>query len=507
MMKSKYLRPFAAVLLLTTMFLTTACDRSDSDTVLPGQQQPNNMHDGNGLCIVTTKQPFADESGTRANTDFGGLYKTVFTNGDRIGVIAVIDGAVLDDCNNLLLTYDENGGKWVGDDIFHKTDATYIAYSPYREAMNGKTNVQEIFDAFVVATDQSTADLFAANDLMISANGTVDKAAKTLSFAFEHKLAMLEIDRLHGRTSAEQWLYPIKEASISGCLLNNLPIASPFVNPGEDNAPHRYLVKPVSDASLSINYTINNNYTGISWNVLHQTFVGGQRRRIVPSKKRDIAVGDCYYSDGSIYPGNLIDANTAPPGADKGCIGVVYALGSTGIAAADDIEYYKNTGLAGGGIHGYVTALNSTPPTIWQSGYELMRWPSTNKTEYRGIRNGMREPEKYLPDFVTSPTSSGWYMPSLAQLRAMNKTRNVCETIMKRAGGDGYLHPSAKEYKDGVWIWTNTCRNEQSPGIYNLMWCIWFMGTEPADGDEDAFRTSLDGNKWHSYVAHFCLTF
>lgn len=503
MMKSTYLIPFImAALLPTTMFLTIACDGSDNDVLLSEQQQPDHTQHGNGLHIVTTKQPFADENGTRTNTDLGGTYATTFIDGDQIGIIAAEGGAVLTDCNNVILTYNSTDNKWEGNDILYKAGATYMAYYPYQTVMNGKSSVQEIFDAFTVPRSQSTAELFAASDLMIADNGYVDKAAKTLRFAFEHKLAMLEIGRIHGRTD-DGWLYPIQGAIFTGGSTINSRTFSFFINPAEGNgAPGRRFEKP-GNTKLEIQYLLEGTNTTFYWNAFNQNLVAGQRWRIIPSKNRNIEVGDCYYSDGSIFPGKEINSIVSPPG---GCIGVVFALGSTGIAAGDKAEYYY--GKLPEGIHGYVTALNSTPPTIWQHSYEVMYWPSTDKTAYRGVRNATgREVAKFMKDFGTSPTSSGWYVPSLGQLRDMHKTRGTCEPNMKRAGGDGYLHSAAVAYKDGVWIWTNTCRFEYDLASFNNMWNIWFMGTDPTDGEERDFGTSANGNKYHSSVAHYCLTF
>lgn len=117
MTTSRYiLLSVAALLLAATGTLLTSCDRSEDDITSSGQQQPDNTGNGNTdndntLRIVAAKQPFADETGTRASTDFGGTYATTFETGDEIGIIAVKDGAVLDDCNNVKLTYNATDSK------------------------------------------------------------------------------------------------------------------------------------------------------------------------------------------------------------------------------------------------------------------------------------------------------------------------------------------------------------------------------------------------------------
>lgn len=324
MMKTRYiLLSVTALLLAVTGILMTSCDRNEDDPVSSGQQQPDNTGgstgnaDGNALCIVAAKQPFADETGTRAGTDLGGT--TTFETGDEIGVIAVKDGAVVAGYNNVKLTYNSADGTWAGDDIFYVNGATYISYSPYRAVMNGKTSAQEIFDAFVVADVQNTAALFAANDLMIDDSGTIDKPAKTLTFAFEHKLALLEIPgecaRLHARTTSGK-IYPIQQSMLTNWLRINgdlYGIKNALFRLPTGTQPYRYLLKPTTWTRFALRYDIHTTLMDSSlptWETTTNiTFVAGQCRRIFPTKTRDVAVGDWYYADGSIFPGNMGGGN------------------------------------------------------------------------------------------------------------------------------------------------------------------------------------------------------
>lgn len=516
MKNAKYiLSSLTALLIVATSILTTACDRNEND-VAPFGQQPGGTGnaDGNALRIVASKQPFMDETGTRASTDFGGTYTTTFETGDEIGIIAVKDGAVLDDCNNVKLTYNAAGSKWEGDNpVYFKDGATYIAYSPYRAVMNGKKSTQEIYDAFTVSVNQSTAEKYAANDLMTSTTCTADKTAKTLTIAFEHRMAMLEISPvLYGRNS-DNWKYPIKNSQFDGTVsMNGNTAISSFQITAD--APYRCLRKQEKTiTSFELSYKISDLNNVLKYVTCttsgSYTFTGGQRKKIIPCKQRNIQVGDYYYSDGSIFPSDM--NTTSPPGQDDGCIGVVFALGSTGIAADDNIDEYSGSGLTGA-IHGYVSALSSTEPTAWQS--SLYYWPPASKTTYKWGYSVTGRSNfacmQFAEDFETSPTSSGWYIPTLAQLKDMNATKKVCEPNMISAGGSGYPPPNpttAIKPAEGVWIWTCTGDPISSDSRVSKVFGVWFMGSTGTQGEERLLNTLEQDNNKHSYVSHYVLTF
>lgn len=480
MMKTRYiLLSVTALLLALTGILMTSCDRNGDDPVSSGQQQPDNTGD-NALHIVASKQPFMSETGTRAGTDLGGT--TTFENGDEIGIIAVKDGAVLAGCNNVKLTYNSADGTWAGDDIFYDNGATYIAYSPYRAVMNGKTSAQEIFDAFVVADVQNTAALFAANDLMIDDSGTADKTTQTLTFTFEHKLALLEIPgecvRLHARTTNGK-RYPIQQSMLINRLYINgdlYGIKNALFRLPTGTQPYRYLLKPTTWTELGLHYEIqttpdNISYALATWKTTASiTFVAGERRKIFPTKTRDVALGDLYYADGSIYPRNMAIAISGYPPSD-GCIGVVFATGATGINNGDDISYYSGTGLTGA-IGGYVLALVSVTAVNqdWSSVFTIIG-TSTSNTDYLGYSNTKKI--KGMPGYsestypicwdatsfgVTVPSnSSGWYLPSAGQLQTIWDNKAKLESAITKVGGsklsDDYFSSSEGNSNPANRIW------------------------------------------------------
>lgn len=489
-MKTRYILLSAAILLATaSSSLLTACEGNDNEILLPGRQQPDNTDGGNtntgGLQIAATKQPFTDESGTRADTDFGGTYATTFGDGDEIGITAVKNGAVLADCNNVKLTYNAATGQWGGNDIPYTDGATYIAYSPHRAAMNGKTTVQEIYDAFTVSADQSTAPLFAANDLMTSTTCIPNKAAKTLTIAFEHRLALLEIAPELKGVHSDGWKYPLKNINLTaGTVKVDGASIKLFKNTAEgNNAPYRCLLKPGTNKTLALTYEIKGSsgttVKTVTWNATNQTFTAGQRRRIAPTKKRDIKVGDYYYSDGSFFPS---DINTDIPGADKGCIGVVMKVGRSTDGAGDtstsnnwkDTDTYTSKG---GNpmttIHGYVLALYDGAIICEWSTEE--RRVSTNTERYSlfwGYSNtqkmlrtfsqypAARHASDYFEDTYPAPdNSSGWFLPSSGQCWYWYQNRGILKPFITKVGGhdwDSKSYWSSSEVMEvaqlAVWI-------------------------------------------------------
>lgn len=489
------------MLLAATGILLTACDRGMDDMPLSGQQQPGNDGSGDGtggLCIVAAKQPFTDETGTRAITDFDGTYTTTFENGDQIGVITVKDGAVLADCNNLKLTYNAAKDQWESDKpVYFEDGATYIAYYPYQSKMDGKKSAQEIYDAFTVSTTQYWEDYFAKNDLMIADNGTVNKTAKTLSFAFEHKMALLEISRAYYGRTTDGWAYPfIKNIEISSIIIGSVTNIYPFTDEADYSKPYRLYVKPEAGAQVSIRYaykflTGGNLLSSYTWNAPSGlTFVEGQRRKIIPSKTRNLEVGDYYYSDGSIAPARTIagiNYDGSPlkcPGKDEGCIGVVFATADDAIG--DAIGQYTGSGLTGA-IHGYVAALDDAKEGAQMEWGYMLTKTSTDDLDFVGYANTKKIQAASGYDDLTFPAcwyathyaasvpgnTSGWYLPSVGQLQA------IYDNLVK-GKGTAFSDVGGAEYKKS-WYFSSS---EYPPGPNSVCCTLGFANGSKSNGNK-----------------------
>lgn len=97
---------------------------------------------------------------TRAVTD--AQYRTTFSDGDKIGVYAIKDGAVVADISNIRLVYNGASGWSLDADqsitsLEYTKDlagATFYAYYPYQETLTGfEANQSSPFDGVIFCMD------------------------------------------------------------------------------------------------------------------------------------------------------------------------------------------------------------------------------------------------------------------------------------------------------------------------------------------------------------------
>ena len=148
------------------------------------------------LSARVTADGFAAEGGGGSRATETG-YATAFAKNDAIGVfVRKADGAFY--ANNLKVTRQADGS-WKPA-IRYVDGATCYAYYPHRDDMTGKTDVAAIIAALPApATNQSNATLYTATDAM-TATGIPDLATGTLSLAFTHARALVEIALPAGAT-------------------------------------------------------------------------------------------------------------------------------------------------------------------------------------------------------------------------------------------------------------------------------------------------------------------
>lgn len=436
------------LVLLTAVFL---CGCSNDD-------EPVAATDGTTLTVTARADGFVPAEGIPQTRAAESGYTTTFVKGDRIGVFAVKDGSVITDCRNVPLTY--NGTAWEGT-IYKYTGATYFAYYPYKEELNasGITAASDIVAAFntavATATDQSTYAGHTACDLMTTADA-VSPTGTSLSFTFTHRMSLIEIFlpvqkyKTTDDANAYEYSAPVLGAAFSlapGSGSGAIPI-QPYPM---GNGIYRYIVPAgTSGATLSgvfhtadgktIEYFKDNlSLSAGNYKRLNVTYDGAPSTPTV----RALAAGDFYYSDGNICPG---DASNPP---SEGCIGVVYWVGS--IIGEDPLLTIDHPGCT----HGLVAALQDAGRTQWSSSNENITYnwlknqgntygiSSLNSTgKMQGYANtkaleGYNESESATGDnsrYTVLPiglirsyadahpapaSSSGWYFPSVKELKFM----------------------------------------------------------------------------------------
>ncbi|WP_044269954.1 fimbrillin family protein, partial [Bacteroides timonensis] len=359
--------------------------------------------DGTTLTVTARADGFAPTDGTpqtgtpQTRASESG-YTTTFTNGDKIGVFAVKNGSVITGCQNVLLTYD--GEKWNGSVIYKYADATYFAYYPYNENLSTEsiTDVSGIVSAFTTTvsgtTDQSTYDNYTACDLMTASGDDASVSGNSLSFKFSHVMSLIEISlpvqkyKTSEDANAYKYSAPVLDPTFSLTLSSggDATTITPYYM---GNGIYRYIVPAGSSTAVSGAFNTAEGKT-IKYSKSSLSLSAGNYKRLnvtydTPTV-RALAVGDYYYSDGNICPG---DASNPP---SEGCIGVVYCVDNSFITE-------KSTNKSEGGfIHGLVVALKdaSTSSTWHNAGSAASNYGNT----------------------VAVPSgSSGWYLPNLDELK------------------------------------------------------------------------------------------
>ncbi|WP_044264421.1 fimbrillin family protein [Bacteroides timonensis] len=486
--------------------------------------------DGTTLTVTARADGFTSTDGTpqtgtpQTRASESG-YTTTFTNGDQIGVFAVKDGNVIPDCKNVQLTYD--GEKWSGNVIYKYTDATYFAYYPYTADMNDKTSVDAIVTAFnntvATVTDQSTYAKYTACDLMTASVDAASVSGKFLSFKFSHAMSLIEISlpvqKYKTSEAADVYEY---SAPVLNPTFSLDPSGATTIKPYPmGNGIYRYIV-PAGTSTVSGAFDIADGKT-IEYSKSSLSLSAGNYKRLNVTYSgantavvRALAIGDFYYSDGNICPG---DASNPPK---EGCIGIVYWLG--------DITDYNYTLLDSqfpGGTHGLVVSLWDMPAPdngsnlsmLWTyGGYEhVSDWlrnatwsggsisrpdgftsiqaedkmqgyantvalaeynayveSQTTGDGYGQEGNKRVKPVKGLSAFQTAHpapvSSSGWYWPSVCELK------QVCWGQGNSSGtsGKSMLNPKITNVGGTTFgdddYWSST---EDSYYI-NFAWCVYF---------------------------------
>ena len=214
-------------------------------------------------------------------------------------------------------------------------------------------------------------------------------------------------------------------------------------------------------------------------------------KNVTSGGNRALAVGDFYYSDGGIVPGDT----PAPP--SEGCIGVVFWVGDK--AFQDDPLLQRDHP---GCTHGLVAALQDAGQTVWSSSYEDItnNWLNSQDDTYgittlkeankmQGYANtkaleGYNASERatggnsgktvlpiglirsYAGAHPAPASSSGWYFPSVKELKFMcwgqnasgqtTAGRDKLNTQIAKISGasslQSYAYWSSTEY-GGNWAW------------------------------------------------------
>lgn len=305
------------------------------------------------LNVVAYSNNFVSTDAASRITDNGTT--TTFTDGDAIGVFIVRDGEAL--VSNMKMTLNSN--KWVGDanaPLYYYKNADYIAYYPYTANL-AVTTVDEIVEYFtskISVTGQTSLADYRNADLMTAEVKAAEVVrGQNITFSFAHKMAMLEVKApVRSYTTSNGFTY---KAPLGLKVVNGNQELS-LCNVGTDATAGKDIFRCILVPS-AIEMTIEGQFQdgnvevyfpAVDQNVKYTPAAGTYQGVNIAytytnyNPSRDLKVGDYYYSDGSIYPGDLT-------GAPKdGCVGIIFST-TVGETALTEKGYN----------HGYVVALEN----------------------------------------------------------------------------------------------------------------------------------------------------
>lgn len=488
----KHLNP---ILLLLPLLAGTLVFQSCSvDDLLPdgGATSPGDLptltvsvKDG-GYTLVGAPQGASPS--TRTN-DLG--YVTEFTVGDRIGVYAVTNGAVVSEINNLCLTAADRGDgtgmlKWdIPAGTTLPSDATYYAYYPWQSSLNGAVNPAVSTDteffanaisAWSPAIDQGTHEKYTQQDLM-TAKGSVSGTG--LEFGLKHQMALVAIDLpkvtykfTNTDQALEDYTVDAPDAQFTGF--------SPYrMNVGY----YGYLISPSSAApALEGSYSYLASGSTATYSLVVSGIEAGHAKKFVIDGGSAAATvvshllqtGDFFMKGGTL----ISKDETLTAAQQANCIGVVIKVGreTTG-TWADNSDYYKkgSTKEKMPTVRGYVLArdvANGGASCAWGAKGTVIGTDMTQFTLFVGYSNTKKIkdyadangltlqtafPATYYAtyDYETreggryaSPSNtSGWFLPSAGQCQYwLNQRDELMGNLgaLVKAGGKG-------TWKDDYW--------------------------------------------------------
>ena len=239
----------------------------------------------------------------------------------------------------------------------------------------------------------------------------------------------------------------------------------------------------VSSAGFSITYTETDLSKGFS--ILKG--IGEVKRTYTPegskytfsftNLKRDltlsygeyIQVGDYYFSDNT--------CSVLPTKDGATCIGIVFYVGT---GAGDSQENYAGTSLASNGIRGYAVALKDAGSFPWATEEGKSTQTDSNENSWNGYSNNQIvkgvDVEKYpafeaCADFTPAAlNSSGWYLPSIAQLGEIRNNIDILQPMFTAVEGE------CLKTDGSVWYWSSTQKdseNEKAVILFGEGYSVW----------------------------------
>ena len=398
----------------------------------------------------------ADKTSTKA-VDNGSV--TVFESGDRVGLIILgNDGVPVVD--NRPYTFD--GTEWTtsGDVQYYDAEMeTFIVYYPYDERADGVTGVEELKSLLQPAEDQSSEEEYRKSDLMMASGAAAQEMTVTLTHVYAScSFSFTAIRTLEDDSETEICYVP---DALEDVIFQDGEGKRIYPYRAEDGS-FRYILPVGYTGTLRWFYT----YMDKRYNSTIEISDASANTRY--SKAHELSLGKytldnatagdffCMKADGTGY---LVPEDTGfLPGHN--CIGIVF---KSGIGNGDDAGNY---GGKPDSIHGYAVALEDARSEAGAWGIrgtdvqDLENVSSLTSSTYDGYKNtvAVRSLTEYSTTDVNNPTAndqywafkaaseydvtvpentSGWYLPSIAQLEDIYNLPDR-SVVFSNAGGENF---------------------------------------------------------------------
>lgn len=444
--------------------LFASCDSEQFSSAVKDDTTANNV-----LKLNISRADFSDMTADDSRVSNSGT-STSFTKGDVIGVLVTQDG------KNYNLPYRYNGTNWEFDtssekELFTKTTADenlrFILYYPYSEEADNVTTLDGLKTAFPVKTDQSSEADYISSDLLyaevITAESTVSAEMKHLRTLFAYK-PKVKFQTTVAEGGFESYALSLADISFSD---EAGEIKCYKTTDGE----YRYIV----DEGKTITWVYD--YAGAVYEGKKELEVTSGRKYATTEfintgvyDESKAKIGDFYCINGD-NKGYVLPLEFDIASSTHTCIGIVFHVGA---GSGDSKENYAETSLASSGIRGYVVALKDAGSFQWASNEDLGGKLLTNKDKqlWIGYLNTKAVQEETLENYpafnkcinfepIAPSGSSGWYLPSCAQLEAIFSQKKTLDKELQNVSGSQLIQ--------GDWYWSSTQSDNDNQAVMYLL--------------------------------------
>ena len=396
---------------------------------------------------------------------------TTFEDGDKVGVIVLGNGQLLAD--NIPYIY--NGSQWGFDTstadsegsgkqqcYYSKKADTYIVYYPYSKAADGVTNENDLKGRFIPKENQRSEEAYRSSDLMLWTSSP-DQPLVTLDAKLKHAYASVSFfpAKKYQLADGSDFFYvPAGFSDVSFTIGENVYSANETYNGFRSILPADF-----TGGNVRCFYTLDGTIKGMTLNI---TKAIANTRYICTQQIEDLGtygledahVGD-FYCMNSSNEGYLIPADVISLDASISIIGIVYWVNSQAIN--DDALLKENHSEC---THGLVVGLHEfrgkdDKGMYWSNSWESIRnnWINKEGNPYKGKVNTYEQNKlcgysntvvmtdyntggedtypsnvrtndgllvqpcvainEYAKTHTVPTASSGWYFPSIYELKYM----------------------------------------------------------------------------------------